>query len=608
MCNFAGMKQSLPNYIRDNEHLRQILLAQEGFMKYVTKYIINGGDDGLSLYAQYQEYVYADYRKANNWNGDAQLMSNDELWLEALGSGNHLKKEFGHRKALERALSELDEEEAAETVRGFYDGYMAYAWRTDFERHNPQHTTDMGFYQYFMEQFRHPNGLVYRCMELAIKEHYGKGWTDTDQYDYFRIAEYHYFYFDLCGPNRNRDFGRLRRGVKEWLEGKDDEECRELARDMLENVRFFSQHIYNDEAVCGSNGSHFPTEDKRWLRGLIENLGKESHTEVMLLFRDFLFLLQEVCRIWAARLLRYHNTDLHEFEKRVYSFLRPYTQKDDGFDYFHYVDHYYIEDNPNTCCVKNRQQAKELLHALYDIKDGDNLARTANIAEQHKQEGRKTKETRNERKGGNGKPPRLISPPPKYMTLKYITHTNKEITEKQKKRVKILYAKWMTPEVTLQDGGWGWLPADITYSNFCKLFEGKDRKCNLKFKPNMVVLTLFLICLLNYKIPDGKKKKRLIEKQTSQSAPQIIVAHFNAKAAYDYTRLSPTDIKRIQESIYLLDWTVPLQTIPGGSDTDYDLRDETLQLCSANIDLGIEQDVDVEQAVKSGVLRKSKHT
>lgn len=199
-------------------------------------------------------------------------------------------------------------------------------------------------------------------------------------------------------------------------------------------------------------------------------------------------------------------------------------------------------------------------------------------------------------------------PPPKYMTLKYITHTNKELTERQNDRVKLLYEKWKTPEVTLLDGGWGWLPANITYSNFYKLFEGKDRKCNLKFNPNMVVLTRFLKCLLKYKIPDGKIKVFLIKKQTGQSAPQIIRAHFDAKVAYDYTRLNPTDFKRIQESIYLLDWTVPLPLKPGGSDTDYDLSDETLQLYSANIDLGIEQNADVEQAVMSGELRIGKHT
>lgn len=412
------MKKAIDDYIRENEDFRQALLKLEGFIKYMTDYIINGGDDGLSLYAKYQDYVFDNYCKANRWNPDTLLLSMDELRLKALNPGNHLKKEFGYRKALERLLSELDEEEAAETIRGLYDGYMAYAWRTDFERRNPQHTTDMGFYQNFMEQFRHPNGLVYCCMELAIKEHHGKGWTETDQYDFYQIAEYHYFYFDLCGPHGNRAFGRLRRGVKEWLEGKDDEECRELAKDMLEKMRFFSHHIYNDEAVCYSNGSPFPIEDKKWLRGLVENSGKNSVTEVMQIFRDFLFLLQEVCRIWAARLLRYHKTDLHEFEKRVYSFLRPYTPNEDGFEYFHYVDHYYIEDSPNTCCVNDSQRAKELLYSMYGINDEDSLAKTSVVSEQPIQESSPPKELENEKRGGDGEPPRLAGPGRKPKSFK----------------------------------------------------------------------------------------------------------------------------------------------------------------------------------------------
>ena len=213
----------------------------------------------------------------------------------------------------------------------------------------------------------------------------------------------------------------------------------------------------------------------------------------------------------------------------------------------------------------------------------------------------------NNRKRGRGKQLKGVSHPPKYMTLKYVTNDDsKELVKRQHHRLEILFDKWKTPEVKQSDGGWGWLDASVDSGAFYKLFEGKEKKCNLKFKPDMVVLTRFLICLLVYKISDGKKKKRLIEKQTSQSAPQIIEAHFDAKAAYDYTRLNPIDFARIRESIHILDWTAPLPLMPGGGDKDYDLSDETLQLCSTNIDLGIKQDADVEQAVKSGVLRMSK--
>lgn len=471
------MKQNLPDYIRENESLRQVLLAQEGFMKYVADYIVNGGDDGLSLYAKYQENVFDDYRKACSWDPDTQLMSKDEQWMKALGLGNHLKKEFGYRKVVESALCELDEE-ASEAVRGFYDGYMAYAWRSDFERRNPQHTTDMGFYQNFMEQFRHPNGLVFRCMELAIKEHHGKGWTESDQYDYYRIAEYHYFYFDWKGPHGSRAFGRLRRGVKEWLEGKDDDECRELARDMLVKVGFFSKHIYNDDAYISTNGTPFPVEDRRWFRSLLEGLAHKTDTEIMRLFRDFLYLLQEVCRIWAARLLKNHNIDFHELEKEYVSFLRPYSPNiqrrfrryKDDFDYFHYLDHYYIEDTPNDCCFSNEDEVRKRLYDLYNIKEDDLSEYTDEIAEWSDQEKGNTTQSKDERREGDGRPPRVVG------SLMWTTRAKQCFEKAVEKR-------WMT----FENGKYSW--------------------CGIKpkpsGKPNKSELAYFLGKVYGYKFENG---------------------------------------------------------------------------------------------------------
>ena len=193
------------------------------------------------------------------------------------------------------------------------------------------------------------------------------------------------------------------------------------------------------------------------------------------------------------------------------------------------------------------------------------------------------------------------------MTLKYVTHgANKELVKRQRDRVKLLFEKWKTPEMKLLDGGWGWLDASIASKDFCDLFEGKDRCCNLmvnRGKPNVV--TVFFTRLLKY-IPEGKKKT-LIEGQTKQSAPQIMMEQFGVNAINNLKRLSPTDIKRIKESIYILDWNAPLPLKQGGGDTDYDLSDTAIQLLSANIDLGIDMDADVDQAVKSGVLRKGKH-
>lgn len=405
------MKQNLPDFIRDNEKLRQTLFAQEGFMMYVAKYIMNGGEDGLSLYSQYQEHVYADYRKANNWNGDAQLMSDDEFRLEALGPSNHLVKEFSCRRVFERSISDLPEDaaDAAKAASEYYDAYLAYAWRGFFERRNPDHATDVGFYKIFMEQFQHPNGLAYRSMELALKDHHGEAWTNDDYYDFYRIAEYYYFYFDTKRRPGLLAFDRLRRGVKEWLEGKDDDECCELAIDMLEKVRLFSQTIYNEGYVQYLRDVKYPAEDKahfaltgkhlnldcflegaeererkgKWLREQISKAHLFKSDSILFYFTEFVFILKDIAHIWAARLLKEHNIDLHKLEEECRSFLLPYSPGKDGFDFSYYVDHYYKVDSPNTCCVKGRQKAKELLYVLHKIKPGDGLADAIEEVEQY---------------------------------------------------------------------------------------------------------------------------------------------------------------------------------------------------------------------------------
>ena len=354
------MKQTLPDIIRENKDLLSVMLEQEGFMKYVAEHL---DDDGLTLYARYQEQVVSDYRKSNMWNPDVQLLQGDELWLKALGPSNHLLPEFRCRMAFENLIAGMPDDTGG-TVRAFYDGYMGYAWREYFEHRNPEHATDLGFYKTLMEQFSHPDGLACRCLELTLKEYHERSWTEGDKYDYYRIAEYYYFYFDMSYRQGKQAFDRLRNGVKAWLEGKSGEECRELAVDMLEKARWFSQHIYNDKSVCSLNGVPFPLEDKKWLREMARSLGKK--TGIMApYFSEFVFLLQEVGRIWAARLLKEHLIDLHTLEKETNSFLMPYEAGKDGFDYHYYVDHYYTNDSPNTCCVNNNLKAKKLLYERY---------------------------------------------------------------------------------------------------------------------------------------------------------------------------------------------------------------------------------------------------
>lgn len=598
------MEKTIEDYIREDTTLRQRLQEQEGFMKYVVEHI---DDDGLSLFAQYQEQVVTDYRKANMWDPDLQLLSGDELRLTVLGPDNHLMPEFRCRKALESLLAD-QQEEAADAVRAFYDGYMAFAWREYFERRNPEHATVLGVYKTFMEQFRSPNGLAYLCLKLTLKEHHGEGWTEQDQYDYYRIAEYHFFYLDGSRPLGRQAFDRLRRGVNEWLEGKTDEECLELARDMLKQVSFFSQHIYNDEIFCGTNGKRFPLEDKQWLRQMVWSLDGEL-SDLQNCLADFVLILSEVGRIWAARLLKIHGIDLHQLEKLNASSLRPYNAKIDGFDYSYYVDHYYIEDNHNTCHIQDNREAKRLLYNLYHMEPGDvkdmlpkeNKTANDNIDVKGKEDNRRNCSRQK-------KSPNTIPPPPLNLTLKYLRYDERNILQLQEQRLKLLYNKWKSPQME-NDGSWGWLGVEVDSGKFHQLFTGKKTACNLKFAKGDHILMQFFKWLLNYKTKtDYNRKELLIEKQTNQSASRLLKEQFGITSSPVTSRLTPEDIKRIKESIYILDYNNPLPLKPGGGDNDYYESDEAIQLLSNNIDLGIDEHADVEQAVMSGDLHIGKHT
>ena len=163
-----------------------------------------------------------------------------------------------------------------------------------------------------------------------------------------------------------------------------------------------------------------------------------------------------------------------------------------------------------------------------------------------------------------------------------------------------------------KDGGcWGWLPPEVGLDAFKKLFEGKNVYCELKFAANKTILSVFLDRLLRYPIPtsNGNKQTLLIIEQKKQSASKLVTEQFNATPNFNIKeRLSPTDIARIKESIYILDYTRPIPNRPGGSDNDFDESDTTLYQLSRNIDLGISPNADIEQAIKSGVLKEGKHT
>lgn len=375
-CKFANMKQTLPDYIKNNEDLQQILQKQEGsFIKYFTEHLDDNDVNG-TWYQRYQDYVFSNYRKVNSIDPDVMLLSLDEQRKKALG-GNHMREEFRRRKELEKILSQMPKEaaEVVQEVQHLADGYLAFAFHQHIERCNPDHATDVGFYRSVIEQYSFPDGLFYRCMNIVLKEHHGYGLTEDDQYDAYRILEYRHFYL-----RRDDCYARLRRAVKEILSKRDVDPQREIDY-LVKGVRNFAQHVHTDlyvEAVRSqAKGMKDPEarketmqradqreSDGRWLRQQAEESRLEPNT-MLFCFAWFVDVLKHISHIWAARLLRYHKIDMHKIEIENDCVLNPnYRPGPDGFDPYYYVDHHYKGDTPVECCISDVEQAKELLKRL----------------------------------------------------------------------------------------------------------------------------------------------------------------------------------------------------------------------------------------------------
>jgi hypothetical protein len=328
MCNFAVMDftiypyDRLPEFIRENETLRQTLLQSGGIVKFLAEHIDDPYDDAAPLlFVQYQNYVAENYRREIRWNPNRQNWSIEDLRQRALNVRNHLLEEYQCRRVLLRNLRmHMD---VPLTARNMVDElelkYLEYAWKEDLRRQRPDIDTNLGTYKYVMQQFQYclpmeDNGLACRSIDIALKMHHGYELTDTEMFESFIMELFHKYFF---GPTIEE---RLKRGIKDLLHGKNAKACRGEAMSMLKSVQWFSRHIYNDAAEKVLTDS-FTIEDKRWLRNLLEHYDRDRFSEEELIFFYFGMLLADVGRLWHRMLRRYADIDLSELEKEANSFV-----------------------------------------------------------------------------------------------------------------------------------------------------------------------------------------------------------------------------------------------------------------------------------------------
>ena len=375
------MKQTLPEIIRKDDNFRQFLLAQEGgIMKFWAEH--PDRDFDANLFDDYEKQLVKAYLQANNRNRTIVSLQGDELKLEARNWYRLTEKEIHYKVVLQPILATLPKE-ISEQVNQHIDDYLADAYR-DYRRcFFSNGITPLAFYDEVVKQFG-TGGLARDCMDYVLREHHHPEVWSKKKREYTLMREFLIRQYSEMIPEDA--YKLLRQAVKEKLVGKSPDECRLEAIKTMKLVKDFSRMIYSSAEVITSDCTGRYKVDKKFLRELVGGdaaLLLLSNAKVPPLhecFFNFVSLLNDIGRIWAARLLKDYNIDMHELEKETGAILYPVTeplQNPDGAvhdNYKYYVDKDYSDALDDQCCIYDEKQAKELLDALQNEIKRENLA------------------------------------------------------------------------------------------------------------------------------------------------------------------------------------------------------------------------------------------
>lgn len=128
----------------------------------------------------------------------------------------------------------------------------------------------------------------------------------------------------------------------------------------------------------------------------------------------------------------------------------------------------------------------------------------------------------------------------KPKTLKYYTHGNNGVLMKQRKRVDIVFKKFIE---------WKWIDEKTNPKDFDAFFEGEPWYCNIKWTGNSTILTILLQELI---------KQSYIKQQTGCAAKSLVVQQFGKTANSDRSRLDNGAEEKISAVLYILDIRNPL--------------------------------------------------
>lgn len=354
------MKQSLPEYIKHNEDLRNVLLAQDGgIMKYLAERLDANGT--AALFNDYQDQCVEEFFEKNKW--DLRVVwAGDEMRRAALGY-EHLWRELHLQTKLKKAVVDMPAE-TIEIVNDFTEQYLTWAYMQNRLRWFPNGIMPLDVYQEAIGVFSSA-GLAYKCMQLILREHHANGKmeiTKSDFYEEFQIRQY-------LNQLKSWHFLQMRQAVAEMLAGKDADQCRQMAIDTMERVRGFSQMIYTDVVVQSLRDIEYMKEadqresDGEWLRDAAYRAMREDFSDnikthsMHYYYALFVNLLQDLGQIWAAQLL-VHDIDMKDLEDQVACIMNPVNTPR------YYVDKHYSDDQQGQYCISNSEMAERLLKKI----------------------------------------------------------------------------------------------------------------------------------------------------------------------------------------------------------------------------------------------------
>lgn len=375
------MKQTVEDYIRQDEEFRQALLKQDGgIMKFWAEH--PDKDFDVDLFEDYENQIVEAYLQTNKRNRDVASLPENELKMEARSWNHHTEKEIHYKVALQSLMTDLPVG-VREQVNSYIDDYLADAYR-DYRRcYYPNGITPLAFYDEVVKQFG-AGGLARDCMDYVLREHHHPEVWAKKKSEYALMTEFFIQqYSEVIGKDA---FKMLRQAVKEKLAGKNSEECRLEAIKTMNLVKGFSRMIYSSAEVSISDCTGRYIVDKEYLRELtgtnaaLRLLSNAKVSPLHECFFNYVTLLNDIGRIWAARLLKDYGIDMHKLEKETGVILYPVTkplQNPDGAvhgNYKYYVDKDFSDSLDDQCCIYDEKQAKEFLDALRKGKKYENLA------------------------------------------------------------------------------------------------------------------------------------------------------------------------------------------------------------------------------------------